>query len=153
MKIPSTTPSLVSYSLNNWVVTESMTEQGKGNNNKKGRKLMKIDAHMNKHTFLKSLTLNFPASSASSQPISPVTSALISGVVILGMIGTAFFLLSVHLLRKSHLQTVTSSGLWNPSFKWLNINFGYMLGKVLKKNTIQTGACVPKWFYVCTVLI
>lgn len=95
------------------------------------------------------LTLHFPASPASSQPLSPVTSALISGVVILGMVGTAFFLLSVYLLRKSRLQTVTSSGLWNPTFKWLNINFSYMLGKVLKKYNSNRCMCTSH----CTQMV
>eukprot|EP00066_Takifugu_rubripes_P017550 XP_011606816.1 PREDICTED: zona pellucida-like domain-containing protein 1 [Takifugu rubripes] len=52
-----------------------------------------------------------------SQPMNPVTSSLISGVVILGVVAVAFFLLSLHLLRKPRLQSMTSSGLWNPTFK------------------------------------
>ncbi|XP_069003440.1 zona pellucida-like domain-containing protein 1 [Embiotoca jacksoni] len=51
------------------------------------------------------------------QPMNPVTSALISGVVILGGVSAGFFLLSLRLLQKSRLQTTAASGVWNPSFK------------------------------------
>lgn len=57
------------------------------------------------------------ASGDSSQLLNPVTSALISGVVILGGISVGFFLLSVRLLQKSRLQAIAASGVWNPSFK------------------------------------
>ncbi|KAJ3591491.1 hypothetical protein NHX12_009435 [Muraenolepis orangiensis] len=50
-------------------------------------------------------------------PINPATSALISGVVILGGISLIFFLLSLRLLLRSRPPTMTSSGIWNPSFK------------------------------------
>ncbi|XP_034024780.1 zona pellucida-like domain-containing protein 1 [Thalassophryne amazonica] len=52
-----------------------------------------------------------------SQPMNAVTSALLSGVVILGGVSVGFFLLSLHLLQKSRLPTPTSSGVWNPNFK------------------------------------
>lgn len=57
------------------------------------------------------------ASGDSSQLLNPVTSALISGVVILGGISVGFFLLSVRLLQKSRPQAIAASGVWNPSFK------------------------------------
>ncbi|KAM9853090.1 zona pellucida-like domain-containing protein 1 [Aulostomus maculatus] len=57
------------------------------------------------------------ASSDSSQPMNPVTSALISGVVILGGISVSFFLLSLHLLQKSRRPSTAASGVWNPTFK------------------------------------
>ncbi|XP_061576366.1 zona pellucida-like domain-containing protein 1 [Cololabis saira] len=52
-----------------------------------------------------------------SHTMSPVTGALISGVVILSGISVSFFLLSLRLLQKSRLQTSGSSGVWNPTFK------------------------------------
>ncbi|TKS80844.1 Zona pellucida-like domain-containing protein 1 [Collichthys lucidus] len=57
------------------------------------------------------------ASGDRSQPMNPVTSALISGVVILGGVSVCFFLLSLHLLQRSRLPSTTASGVWNPSFK------------------------------------
>ncbi|XP_071390893.1 zona pellucida-like domain-containing protein 1 [Centroberyx affinis] len=57
------------------------------------------------------------ASSESSLPMNPVTSALLSGVVILGGVSLGFFLLSLRLLQKSRLPAASSSGVWNPSFK------------------------------------
>jgi len=52
-----------------------------------------------------------------SQTMNPVTSALISGVVILGGVSLGFFLLSLRLLQKSRLPAAAASGVWNPSFK------------------------------------
>ncbi|XP_014070400.1 zona pellucida-like domain-containing protein 1 [Salmo salar] len=57
------------------------------------------------------------ASSGPSLPLNPVTSALLSGVVILGVFSLGFFLLSLRLLRRPHLPTATPSGAWNPGFK------------------------------------
>ncbi|TDH14778.1 hypothetical protein EPR50_G00024490 [Perca flavescens] len=57
------------------------------------------------------------ASGDPSPPMNPVTSALISGVVILGGVGAGFFLLSLRLLQKSRLPITTASGVWNPTFK------------------------------------
>ncbi|XP_041734878.1 zona pellucida-like domain-containing protein 1 [Coregonus clupeaformis] len=57
------------------------------------------------------------ASSGPSLPLNPVTSALLSGVVILGVFSLGFFLLSLRLLRRPHLPTATPSGAWNPDFK------------------------------------
>ncbi|XP_055370104.1 LOW QUALITY PROTEIN: zona pellucida-like domain-containing protein 1 [Betta splendens] len=56
-----------------------------------------------------------PAGPARS--INPVTVALISGVVVLGGISGAFFLLVLCLLHKSNLPTTAVSGVCNPSFK------------------------------------
>ncbi|CAL9684100.1 unnamed protein product [Knipowitschia caucasica] len=50
-------------------------------------------------------------------PLSPLTSALISGVVVLGGASLGFFLFSVRLLQKPRPPTVTSSGVVNSSFK------------------------------------
>ncbi|CAL8362609.1 unnamed protein product [Merluccius merluccius] len=50
-------------------------------------------------------------------PINPATSALISGVAILGGISLIFFLFSLRLLLRSRPPTMTSSGVWNPSYK------------------------------------
>lgn len=80
----------------------------------------------------------FPASPAISQPMNPVTSALISGVVILGVVGATFFLLSVHLLQKSRLQR-----LWNPTLKWLYISLGDILEKMSPKIQTQVHVCIP----------
>uniref|UniRef100_A0A8C8LM08 ZP domain-containing protein n=1 Tax=Oncorhynchus tshawytscha TaxID=74940 RepID=A0A8C8LM08_ONCTS len=52
-----------------------------------------------------------------SLPLNPVTSALLSGVVILGVFSLGFFLLSLRLLRRPRLPTATPSGAWNPGFK------------------------------------
>ncbi|XP_076002614.1 zona pellucida-like domain-containing protein 1 isoform X2 [Genypterus blacodes] len=57
------------------------------------------------------------ASAEPSLPMNPVTTALLSGVVVLGGVSMGFFLLSMHLLQKSRLQTATPSGVWNPNFK------------------------------------
>ncbi|CDQ98686.1 unnamed protein product, partial [Oncorhynchus mykiss] len=57
------------------------------------------------------------ASSGHSLPLNPVTSALLSGVVILGVFSLGFFLLSLRLLRRPRLPTATPSGAWNPGFK------------------------------------
>ncbi|KAM7412941.1 hypothetical protein PAMA_020366 [Pampus argenteus] len=57
------------------------------------------------------------ASGDPSQPMNPVTNALISGVVILGVVSVGFLLFSVHLLQKSRLPMTIASGVWNPSFK------------------------------------
>ncbi|XP_029629159.1 zona pellucida-like domain-containing protein 1 isoform X1 [Salmo trutta] len=57
------------------------------------------------------------ASSGPSLPLNPVTSALLSGVVILGVFSLGFFLLSLRLLRRPRLPTATPSGAWNPGFK------------------------------------
>ncbi|KAK9521007.1 hypothetical protein VZT92_020853 [Zoarces viviparus] len=57
------------------------------------------------------------ASGDATHPINPVTSALISGVVILGGVSAGFFLLSLRLLQKSRLPTTTASGVWNTTFK------------------------------------
>ncbi|XP_064828988.1 zona pellucida-like domain-containing protein 1 [Oncorhynchus masou masou] len=57
------------------------------------------------------------ASSGHSIPLNPVTSALLSGVVILGVFSLGFFLLSLRLLRRPRLPTATPSGAWNPGFK------------------------------------
>lgn len=68
------------------------------------------------------------ASGDPSQPMNPVTSALISGVVILGGVSMGLFLVSVRLLQKSRLLTTRASGVWNPSFKWINICIWWHLG-------------------------
>lgn len=60
-----------------------------------------------------------PASGDPSHSMNPVTSALISGVVILGVISVGFLLLLLHLLQKSRLPMAAASGVWNPSFKWI----------------------------------
>ncbi|KAM9733700.1 zona pellucida-like domain-containing protein 1 isoform 1-T1 [Menidia menidia] len=52
-----------------------------------------------------------------SQTMNPVTSALISGVVILGGVSVGFFLLSLRLLQKSRPPPAAASGVWNPNFK------------------------------------
>ncbi|XP_019729783.1 zona pellucida-like domain-containing protein 1 [Hippocampus comes] len=56
-----------------------------------------------------------------SQPMNPMTTALISGVVILGGISVGFVLLSLHLLQKTRLPpsslAAAASGAWNPAFK------------------------------------
>ncbi|XP_029571247.1 zona pellucida-like domain-containing protein 1 isoform X1 [Salmo trutta] len=57
------------------------------------------------------------SSSGPSLPLNPVTSALLSGVVILGVFSLGFFLLSLRLLRRSPLPTATPSEAWNPGFK------------------------------------
>ncbi|XP_070983308.1 zona pellucida-like domain-containing protein 1 [Oncorhynchus clarkii lewisi] len=57
------------------------------------------------------------ASSGHSLPLNPVTSALLSGVVILGVFSLGFFLLSLRLLRRPRLPIATPSGAWNPGFK------------------------------------
>ncbi|XP_020510843.2 zona pellucida-like domain-containing protein 1 [Labrus bergylta] len=57
------------------------------------------------------------ASGSPSHQMNPVTSSLISGVVILGGVSVGLVLLSVRLLKKSRLTTTTASGVWNPSFK------------------------------------
>uniref|UniRef100_A0A3Q1BKC1 ZP domain-containing protein n=1 Tax=Amphiprion ocellaris TaxID=80972 RepID=A0A3Q1BKC1_AMPOC len=51
------------------------------------------------------------------KPMNPVTSALISGVVILGGVSIGFFLLSLRLLQKSRLPVAAASGVWNSGFK------------------------------------
>uniref|UniRef100_A0A667X2J5 Zona pellucida like domain containing 1 n=1 Tax=Myripristis murdjan TaxID=586833 RepID=A0A667X2J5_9TELE len=57
------------------------------------------------------------ASGDPSKPMNPVTSALLSGVVILGGVSVGFFLFSLRLLQKSRLHATTSSGVWNAGFK------------------------------------
>ncbi|XP_024299250.1 zona pellucida-like domain-containing protein 1 [Oncorhynchus tshawytscha] len=57
------------------------------------------------------------SSSGPSLTLNPVTSALLSGVVILGVFSLGFFLLSLCLLRRPPLPTATPSEAWNPSFK------------------------------------
>ncbi|XP_046892074.1 zona pellucida-like domain-containing protein 1 [Hypomesus transpacificus] len=57
------------------------------------------------------------ASRGSLLPMNPVTSALLSGVVILGGASVVFFLLSLRLLRRGHPPSATPSGSWNPIFK------------------------------------
>ncbi|XP_055736981.1 zona pellucida-like domain-containing protein 1 [Salvelinus fontinalis] len=57
------------------------------------------------------------SSSGPSLPLNPVTSALLSGVVILGVFSLGFFLLSLRLLRRPPLPTATPSEAWNPGFK------------------------------------
>ncbi|KAM8902975.1 zona pellucida-like domain-containing protein 1 [Spinachia spinachia] len=57
------------------------------------------------------------ASRDPSHPMNPVTSALISGVAILGAVSMGFFLLSLRLLKKSRLTATTASGVWNTTFK------------------------------------
>ncbi|XP_060901693.1 zona pellucida-like domain-containing protein 1 [Labrus mixtus] len=57
------------------------------------------------------------ASGGPSHQMNPVTSSLISGVVILGGVSVGLVLLSVRLLKKSRLTTTTASGVWSPSFK------------------------------------
>ncbi|XP_058489618.1 zona pellucida-like domain-containing protein 1 [Solea solea] len=54
-------------------------------------------------------------SADSAHSLKPVTSALISGVVILGGVSVTFFLLSLHLLHKSRLPASSASGVWNDS--------------------------------------
>uniref|UniRef100_A0A3P8YV95 ZP domain-containing protein n=1 Tax=Esox lucius TaxID=8010 RepID=A0A3P8YV95_ESOLU len=57
------------------------------------------------------------ASSGPSLSLNPVTSALLSGVVILGVFSLGFFLLSIRLLYRPRLTTATPSEAWNPGFK------------------------------------
>ncbi|KAL6116001.1 zpld1 [Pungitius sinensis] len=57
------------------------------------------------------------ASGDPSHPMNPLTSALVSGVAILGVVSMGFFLLSLRLLKKSRLPTTTASGVWNTTFK------------------------------------
>ncbi|XP_028320855.1 zona pellucida-like domain-containing protein 1 isoform X2 [Gouania willdenowi] len=57
------------------------------------------------------------ASGDLTHQITPVTSALISGVVILGGVSVSFFVLLLRLLLKSRLPSAATSGVWNPSFK------------------------------------
>ncbi len=57
-----------------------------------------------------------PAASGSSQHLNAVTSALISGVVVLGVMSLGLFILSLRLLRKPSPSSLT--GVWNPSFRW-----------------------------------
>ena len=84
-------------------------------------------------------------SNDSSLPINPATSALISGVVILGGTSLAFVLVALRLLRRSRHPTMTSSGVWNPTFKWID-----------HRSTLYTvhcmSACVsPLYPYVCVL--
>ncbi|XP_037313206.1 zona pellucida-like domain-containing protein 1 isoform X2 [Pungitius pungitius] len=57
------------------------------------------------------------ASGDPSHPMNPLTSALVSGVAVLGVVSMGFFLLSLRLLKKSRLPTTTASGVWNTTFK------------------------------------
>lgn len=57
-----------------------------------------------------------PTVSGSSQHLNAVTSALISGVVVLGVMSLGLFILSLRLLRKHSPSSLT--GAWNPSFRW-----------------------------------
>lgn len=97
------------------------------------------------------------ASGDPSQPMNPVTSALISGVVILGGVSVGFFLLSVRLLQKSRLLTTRASGVCNPSFKWINICIWWHLGTdniytdVKKKKKKIMYMCMCAFF--CTHII
>nr|CAQ15255.1 novel protein [Danio rerio] len=58
-------------------------------------------------------TNNSQLVSSSSQPLNAVTSALISGVVVLGVMSLGLFIFSLRLLRKPSPSNLT--GLWNPS--------------------------------------
>ncbi|XP_013890186.1 zona pellucida-like domain-containing protein 1 [Austrofundulus limnaeus] len=49
--------------------------------------------------------------------MNPLTSALISVVVVLGGVSVGFFFLSLRLLQKSRLQRTAASGVMNPNFK------------------------------------
>lgn len=57
-----------------------------------------------------------PAVRGSSQHLNAVTSALISGVAVLGVTSLGLFILSLRLLRKPSPSSLT--GVWNPSFRW-----------------------------------
>ncbi|XP_005937976.3 zona pellucida-like domain-containing protein 1 [Maylandia zebra] len=58
------------------------------------------------------------ASGDLSHSMNPVTSALISGVVILSVVSVCFFLLLLRFLLKPRPPATTAaSGVWNPSFK------------------------------------
>uniref|UniRef100_A0A3Q2YJ03 Zona pellucida like domain containing 1 n=1 Tax=Hippocampus comes TaxID=109280 RepID=A0A3Q2YJ03_HIPCM len=67
------------------------------------------------------ITFYLTAAGDPSQPMNPMTTALISGVVILGGISVGFVLLSLHLLQKTRLPpsslAAAASGAWNPAFK------------------------------------
>lgn len=94
-------------------------------------------------SFCFSPTFHPPASGDPSQPMHPVTSALISGVVILGGVSVGFLLLSLHLLQKSRLPTSSTSGVWNPTFKWVHICVYQHLGT-------KCAECVHKLImYMC----
>ncbi|XP_060754024.1 zona pellucida-like domain-containing protein 1 [Neoarius graeffei] len=54
-------------------------------------------------------------SSNPSSPLDTVTSALIAGVAVLGLMSLSFFILSIRLLRRS--SPTSLSGILNPSFK------------------------------------
>uniref|UniRef100_H2LL54 Zona pellucida-like domain containing 1b n=1 Tax=Oryzias latipes TaxID=8090 RepID=H2LL54_ORYLA len=59
-----------------------------------------------------------PVTSAESKhSMNSMTTALITGVVILGVVSVGLFLLMLRLLQKSRLPAAASSGVWNPSFK------------------------------------
>ncbi|KAK7156314.1 hypothetical protein R3I94_006408 [Phoxinus phoxinus] len=60
-------------------------------------------------------TKNSRPVSSSSQPLNAVTSALISGLVVLGVTSLGLFMLSLRLLRKPSPSSLT--GVWNPSFR------------------------------------
>ncbi|XP_058270016.1 zona pellucida-like domain-containing protein 1 [Hemibagrus wyckioides] len=50
-----------------------------------------------------------------SSPLDTVTSALVAGVAVLGLMSLSFFILSIRLLRRS--SPTSLAGIWNPSFK------------------------------------
>ncbi|XP_016391058.1 zona pellucida-like domain-containing protein 1 [Sinocyclocheilus rhinocerous] len=60
-------------------------------------------------------TNNSQLASGSSQHLNAVTSALISGVVVLGVTSLGLFILSLRLLRKPSPSSLR--GVWNPSFR------------------------------------
>ncbi|XP_030633739.1 zona pellucida-like domain-containing protein 1 [Chanos chanos] len=60
-------------------------------------------------------TNNSQLASGRSPQLNSVTSALVSGVVILGMMSLSLFILSLRLLRRP--STAALTGLWNPAFK------------------------------------
>uniref|UniRef100_A0A671S3M4 Zona pellucida-like domain-containing protein 1 n=1 Tax=Sinocyclocheilus anshuiensis TaxID=1608454 RepID=A0A671S3M4_9TELE len=60
-------------------------------------------------------TNNSQLASGSSQHLNAVTSALISGVVVLGVTSLGLFILSLRLLRKPSPSRLR--GVWNPSFR------------------------------------
>lgn len=80
------------------------------------------------------------ASGDSSQLLNPATSALISGVVILGGVSAGFCLLSFRLLQKLRRQPTAASGVWNPGFKWTTVS-----------STIVT-SLVFSWICLCFFL-
>ena len=102
----------------NWLFKATIRRQKEETNSGHVKPLSKS---MSVSSFCFSSPLNPAASGEHSKPMNPATSALISGVVVLGGFSVGFFLLSLRLLQKSRHTTTIASGVWNPTFKWINI--------------------------------